>query len=394
MQSRPVLYIVCWLATVSAGVSATLFSVYLPSIARTILGSDAPASKALMGSWAGSAFLLGWALGAFALGVFADRKGRKTGLILSILLCSIGTFATAFVNDFALLVALRFVTGVGAGAILLISAVIVSEALATERHRAVVLGILINAFPVGLIVAGVLHGLILDYKLSYMLGGSSIFIAIAVWFVIPESPLWKGVRGNVFAPVFRRDLVIGVLLFGSMLVGLWAAFVWMPTWVSSLSLPEQQQSNRALTNIMLGAGSVAGGLLSGVISNALGRRRAAALGYASVFGVSAGMFIFMHEPSFLFFSVVFLLSVCIGFNQGVLTGYLPELFPTAVRAAATGLSFNVGRVITSITVFFVGVFAATFGRLEYAMFTFSFAYLIGLGTLAFARETRGHVLPE
>lgn len=396
MQSRSVLYLVCWLSTVSAGISATLFSVYLPSITLALLGSDAAPYKSHMGSWGGAAFLLGWALGAFALGVYADRKGRKGALIVSILLCSIATFAIAFVTDFALLVALRFVSGVGAGAILLINAVIVSEAFATSRNRTVVVGILINAFPVGLIAAGVLHGLIHSYQISYMWAGTSVVLALAVGLVVPESKLWKPPteHPNVFAPEFRRDLVLGVTLFGSMLVGLWAAFVWMPTWVSSLSKPEHQQTNRALTNIMLGAGSVAGGLLSGVVSNALGRRRAAALGYASVFAVSAGIFIFMHVPSALFFAMVFLLSTCIGFNQGVLTGYLPELFPTTVRAAAVGLSFNVGRVVTAITVFFVGVIATTFGRLEYAMFTFSFAYLIGLVALGYARETRGSELPQ
>lgn len=404
MQSRSVLYLVCWLSTVSAGICATLFSVYLPSIALTVLGSDTLTAKAQMGSWCGAAFLFGWALGAFVLGVFADRKGRQKGLIVSILLCSTATFATAFATDFAMLVVLRFVTGVGAGGILLITAVIVSEAFAALRSRVIVVGILVNAFPVGLILAGVMHSGILLYENAYMLAGASVLLAIAVWFAVPESTLWKlriadaeaftTIPTSVFASDYRRDLGIGITLYGSMLVGLWAAFVWMPTWVSSLSLPEQQQDNRALTIIMLGAGAVAGGSISGVTSNAIGRRSAAALGYAGVFGVSAGMFIFMHEPSFLFFAMVFLLSTCIGFNQGVLTGYIPELFPTRVRASASGLSFNVGRIVTSITVFFVGVIASTFGRLEYAMFTFSFAYLIGLVALAFARETRGRELPQ
>mgnify|MGYP000420095610 CR=1 FL=1 len=399
MQSRSVLYIICWLATASAGISATLFSVYLPSITRTLLGSDAPAFKSHMGSWGGAAFLLGWALGAFALGVYADRNGRKKTLIVSILLCSLATFTIAFVGDFSVVVALRFVSGIGAGAILLINAVIVSEAFATSRNRTVVVGILINAFPVGLIVAGVLHGFIQNYQTSYMLSGLSALLAVAVALVVPESEVWKSGtarvrKANLFAREYRRDLGIGVTLFGSMLVGLWAAFMWMPTWVSSLSLPEHQQTNRALANIMLGGGSVAGGLISGLVSNAWGRRKAAALGYASVFAVSAGIFIFMHVPGVLFFAMVFLLSTCIGFNQGVLTGYLPELFPTAVRASAVGLSFNVGRVVTAVTVFFVGVIATMFGRLEYAMFTFSFAYLVGLVALGYARETRGRELPQ
>lgn len=398
MTSRTTLYLLCWFATVVAGISATLFSVYLPSLARDLMGSSEPSTIGKLGSWAGSSFLGGWAVGAILLGVIADRIGRKITLVAAIVLCTLGTAAAAFVSDVSLFVFLRAVTGTGAGAILLLTAVIVAEVW-PSRSRALALGILINAFPLGFIIAGVMHGTIADFRMSYLLGGIPILLAVAVWTLIPESERWSDTardlderreqRSHVFEPRYRRDLVIGVTLFGSMLVALWAAYMWIPAWVSSISWPDHARHNRALANIMLGAGAVVGGIVSGTVSNALGRRIAAGLGYIGAATVSVFLFLTVSEASVALFTMVFLLSFFIGYNQGVLTGYLPELFPTVVRGAATGFSFNTGRLVTTVTVFFVGVLVSVFGQYQYAILAFASFYLVGFVTLFFARETKG-----
>jgi hypothetical protein len=38
----------------------------------------------------------------------------------------------------------------------------------------------------------------------------------------------------LFSPVNRREVIVGSLMFGTMLIGLWAIFSWMPTWIQSL----------------------------------------------------------------------------------------------------------------------------------------------------------------
>lgn len=186
----------------------------------------------------------------------------------------------------------------------------------------------------------------------------------------------------------QRDLFIGVTLFGMMLVGLWAFYTWSPAWVHSISDPASAQANRSMTVIMLGLGAVGGGVISGAVSNALGRRRSIALGYLGVFGATIGIFTLTDTPSPLLFFMTFLVSFFIGFNQGVLSGYLPELFATRVRGTAMGLCFNVGRLITTVTVFFVGVLVTVLGGYEQAILVFAGAYVIGLITLVGARETR------
>jgi len=402
MQHRRALYAISWLATASAGIGATLFSVYLPSIVRDVFHSTDQAEIARVGSYAGAAFLAGWSIGGIALGLVGDRIGRKMTLFWSVVIAALGVFLTSFADSLSFLVLCRVLTGIGGGSILMITAVMVSEAW-SAGNRARLVGILINAFPVGFIAAGIIHNFIADFRTAYLLGSSTILLAIGVLLMVKESELFvlsttmhaeKHVqRESLFDGRYRRDLVIGLMLFGSMLVGLWAAYTWMPTWVSSMSAAADQQANRARTVIMLGIGAVVGGTISGAVSNAMGRRRAAALGYAAVILVSCLLFFVLDGVSPILFGCTFLLSLCIGFNQGVLSAYIPELFPTLIRSTATGVCFNAGRILTTVTVFYVGVLVPMLGGYNNAMAVFAGTYGIGLITLVFARETKGQELP-
>lgn len=400
---RRILFFVSWLATVSAGLGATLFGVYLPPMVQALYPTATREDVAHVGSFAGAAFLFGWAVGGLLLGGLGDRLGRKVAFVTSTIACSLGMLGTAFVQSLASLVLWRMITGAGAGGILLTAAVFASEVWAKD-NRARVVGILINAFPLGFVLAGLFQANIANFRTAYMLGSLSISIVFLILLFVPESEIWQArkqttrefvaVRSHVFQPQYRKDLAIGVGLYSSMLVGLWAAYTWIPAWVSSLSIPAQAQANRSLSAIALGIGAVMGGFISGAVSNALGRKRAAAFGYVCVFTTSALLFLTIHEIAPLLFALAFVLSFFIGFNQGILSGYIPELFPTRIRATATGISFNAGRLLTTIAVFFVGVPIQVLGGYERGIFTFAFSYLIGLMMLIPARETKGKDLPR
>lgn len=402
MQHRHWLYLIAWVATATSGIAATLFSVYLPSIAKDFAGT-VPVKDFIptFGSACGGSFLIGWALGAFVLGALADRIGRRMALFLCVLLSTSGMSVTGLISDFNLLVAVRFATGFGAGSVLALSTVLVSEAFNTGR-RSVLVGILINAFPVGFIVAGLVASRHADWRAAFSLTTLTLTLPLLILLVVRESDMWqarvvtdkRSSLAELLSPLHRRDLLIGVTLFGSMLVGLWAVFAWMPTWVNSMSDPSSAQQNRALTNIMLGAGSVAGGLFSGLLSDRLGRRTASAIAYLGCMGMTVLIFQSGQQPGVFLFACTFLISMFIGINQGVLSAYIPELFPTRLRGSATGVSMNAGRLLTAVTVFFVGVLVTTLGGYENAISVFALAYAVGLLALVWARETSGTALPE
>lgn len=402
MKSRSTLFVLAYVATVSSGVSAALFTQYLPVIVGDVSGATDKATIGMVGAQGGAAFLLGWAVGAVLLGRLADVLGRKRALLCAIVLCTAGVVGTSFVSSVPLLIAMRALAGFGAGSILLLGAVMVAEAWQSGA-RAKVMGILANSFPVGLIISGVIAVGIRDWRAAHLSGGLMIVIAIAVLIFVDESSMWvtseqrnvqhKALRDKLFSREHRKDLAAGVILFGSMLVGLWAAFVWMPTWVGTLGDATQSSSLRSITNILLGVGSVAGGFGAGQLADRVGRKRAAAIGYVGCALTTALIFIPSHSPGYVLYTLTVVLALFIGNNQGVLIGYIPELFPTPLRGFATGVCYNAGRVITVVAVLLMGVIITMFGGYDAAILTFGGAYLVGLAALTMARETRGRDLP-
>ena len=84
------------------------------------------------------------------------------------------------------------------------------------------------------------------------------------------------------------------------------------------------------------------------------------------------------------------------FNNGIFSGfpiYLPELYPTRIRATGSGFCFNIGRVLTSIGPFVTGYMVMALGSFGLAASTVAVMYIVGLLILPFAPETKGQPLP-
>ena len=95
--------------------------------------------------------------------------------------------------------------------------------------------------------------------------------------------------------------------------------------------------------------------------------------------------------------VLMLLPVLGFFNNGIFSGfpiYLPELYPTRIRATGAGFCFNIGRVLASVGPFLTGFLVAALGSFGRAASAIAFIYLLGLLILPFAPETKGKPLPE
>ena len=74
--------------------------------------------------------------------------------------------------------------------------------------------------------------------------------------------------------------------------------------------------------------------------------------------------------------------------------YLPELYPTRLRATGAGFCFNVGRVLASAAPFLTGWLVTALGGFGRAASAIALIYLAGLCLLPFAPETKGKPLPE
>jgi predicted MFS family arabinose efflux permease len=124
-----------------------------------------------------------------------------------------------------------------------------------------------------------------------------------------------------------------------MLIGLWAIFSWLPTWIQSLIATGDAQKERGLSMMMLGMGGLTGGFLSGWVVNAIGPRRSMLL----CFSVCAALSFLLLKTNSIFSSAIYVeiavLSLFFGISQGVLSIYIPGLFPGYYSRHCNGFLF-------------------------------------------------------
>ena len=108
------------------------------------------------------------------------------------------------------------------------------------------------------------------------------------------------------------------------------------------------------------------------------------------FSVCAVMSLVLFKTNIVFSPVIYaeiiILALFFGASQGVLSVYIPHLFPVEIRGTATGFCFNTGRILTAIAVLFVGVLVIDLGGYGNALFIFSVVFVIGLAVTFFTAD--------
>ncbi|WP_421798963.1 MFS transporter [Haliscomenobacter sp.] len=379
-------FALCMLSYLLAGTVSTLMSTYLPVAIPEILGKTVDEAKlGQIGAYLSTAFLVGWMLGGLCLGVIGDKIGRIKTLAFAIFLYGFFTLLTVFVGNWETLLFYRFLAGVGVGGVLLISTVYISE-IWPENSRPIALGILAVSFPIGIVLTGSIGVLFAYWRSAFWLGFIPMFLAVVLLLFIPESEQWHqakpklmGGTESIFSGTYKRRIVLGSVIFGSVLIGLWAIFSWFPTWIQSLlGKGVDGQQERGLSMMLLGLGGIAGGVVSGFLIKKLGSRNTLMLTFAGCFVACCLLFLTNTRFSPIIYFETALLSLFFGISQGALSSYIPELFPINIRATATGFCFNIGRFFTATAVFFVGSLVTFFGGFGNALLSFSLTFLLAL----------------
>ena len=172
-----------------------------------------------------------------------------------------------------------------------------------------------------------------------------------------------------------------------MLIGLWAIFSWMPTWIQSL-IATDAPKQRGLSMMFLGMGGLTGGFFSGVLVNLIGLRKSMLLCFAVCVVMSFVLFKTNAKFSPAIYAEIALMALFFGASQGVLSAYIPQLFHTGIRATATGFCFNVGRLFTATAVLFIGVLVSSLGGYGNAIFLFSLVFVVGFVVVLFVKDRK------
>ncbi len=395
-----ILFAVCFISTAIGGTVSTLMSVYLPVAVKELFNSQSDDLDRISG-YINALYIIGWTLGGFASGILSDYLGRKKSLLLSIGLYGLFTILTGQMLNWQGVVICRFITGIGVGAVLVTSVTMLSEVW-PEKSRAIFIGIVSIAFPVGIFSAGLINYLFSSWRLGFLVGLIPLAISLVGIVLIRESQRWQeyaderngssNTLRELFSGEYRNEVLAGAITFGSMLIGLWAIFSWLPTWVQSLiTTSNDAQKERGISMMILGMGGLTGGFLSGWVVNAVGMRKA----MLTCFGVCSLLSFILFRTNAGFSPVIYaeigVLALFFGASQGILSVYVPLLFPIAIRATATGFCFNVGRLFTALAVLFIGVLESSLGGYSNALFYFSLVFIIGLITVLMVNKRKQFV---
>jgi hypothetical protein len=159
--------------------------------------------------------------------------------------------------------------------------------------------------------------------------------------------------------------------------------------LATLALVEEWK--RSATNIF-NLGGLIGTLLTIPVAKYLGRRPMFALYFAgSAAAILATFGLPLDAPTRL--AMFFLIGITVFGVFGAFTFYLPELYPTRLRASGAGFCYNIGRLLAAVGPFLVGAAAARGVALQ-AIFWVGFVPLAALLLMPFYIETRGQALAD
>ncbi len=395
------------------GVELGLMPVASLSVSQSLLGESY--TPTLGGDWFArftAALMLGAAVGGIALGNLGDVIGRTRALGISVLFYSIFAGMGAYVQTQEQMLVLRFLVGLGVGGVWPNAVALAAECW-PDKSRPIVAGLMGTALNGGILmlsqIARYWHITPDSWRWIFQLAAVPAVLGILVLAFLPESPLWlasqlrkkssqggenmagknvhKGVLIELFRPPLLRLTLIGILLGSVPMVGAWAASKWMIPWADKVG-GSAAAGYKAATQGWWALGAVLGSFFGAQIAAWLGRRRAYAIISAGATLFTLLMFMGTAPLKASFHPIVFAQGFVATLFFGWLPLYLPELFPTRVRAAGSGIAYNIGRFATALGVLVAGaLFAAMGGSYPRVGATCGLIYLLGLIVIWWAPDT-------
>ena len=328
---------------------------------------------------------LGTTLGALFWGRVADRIGRRPAFLITVIIFTLATGATAAVPEGAwlLFAFFRVIVGFGVGGLPVVDIPLISEFVPT-KHRARLAGLTVVFIPVGLFMgaqASAAWGDALGWRGLLLLGLIPVLLVFPIRLIVRESPRWLMQQGKIeearvnvawyrymdpkdvelpelqdsekaervgYREVWRnhkRVLIIATTGSFCFITASASVQAWGPTLLTMLLDVDAAQASQMF--VLVSAASLVGRLLTSRLADRVGRRT-----IMVVCGIIGAGFVAMSALSgdaLVAGASVFYLGVLGTFffadgSFGVINTYTAEMFPSQVRATGLGLAYGLGAL--------------------------------------------------
>jgi len=242
-----------------------------------------------------------------------------------------------------------------------------------------------------------------SWRWVMLVGALPAFLALAIVWFVPESERWKhsvSIEGmarplrEVFGRKLLRKTLLGILISSIPLIGTWGIVLWIPLWADQMTGGTQPRV-KAFCLLAIALGGSAGALVAPLFGKRVGRRSVYVILCLVSFAMCNILFLGFRGYSGLFLVVATLVGFSTASFYGWLPQYLPELFPTRVRATGQGVCYNFGRVLTAVSAWKMGSLMEWFNNsYPHAGEALIFVYAIGIVGIWFLPETIGRPLPD
>jgi MFS transporter, AAHS family, cis,cis-muconate transporter len=373
------------LAMIVDGLDLQVLALAFPSIMK-----EMNISPLLVGAL-GTYTLIGMGLGGVSAGWASDRIGRVRVTWWSILMFTICTGIIGFAQEYWQIAVMRFLSGMGLGAVYMTGNLLVSEYVPT-RIRNTVLSIVMAGWSFGYVVAALMAGSVMPtwgWRAMFLLAIVPGIICLILMYSLSDPQSWftaraaareaaaKGAKKeNEFAMIWRDNKIrIVFILWAVASLGLQYGYYGANTWLPSYLAKDLGVSLKNMGWFLAATYSM--GIISkpivGWLGDKIGRR---------VMWVIVGLAVAIYIPFVMNYAtkdnIAYLLLIfggMYGALYAIFATYLSESFPTSVRGTAMATSYNIGRIGSMISPLVIG-WAATQYSIGIGIATCGAAYLL------------------
>jgi MFS transporter, SHS family, lactate transporter len=332
-------------------------------------------------------------VGAFIFGLLADRYGRRLPLMIDLVFYSVVEVLTGLAPNYTTFLVLRALFGIGMGAEWGVGASLVMEKV-PARYRGVVSGLLQQGYALGYLLAAICYLFVFPrwgWRPLFFIGGLPALLALFVRARVKESEVWRETRHENWSGLGRA------------IISNWKLFLYLTVLMAMMNMVSHGtqdmyptflerdwhfgSTGRAALTAFSQVGALVGGVLCGLYSDRLGRRRTIALALAgAVLTIPAWAF----APALpLLVAGAFVMQFFVQGAWGVIPAHLNELSPDSVRGFLPGFAYQCGVALASQIPHVQALFAAHTSYAQAMALSAATVFVLGAVVAGLGPERRG-----